>query len=117
MVPIRNIKTTSCPVCGCTTVVMESVEVELDRPVIRSHSCGGQWENRKFACGYEVYYTPNFGKEDRTARCRSDPELIDLKKKTDRLRETFFDLIDESDLPDHIKERFTQDIQYVGGGV
>lgn len=115
MVPIRNIRTTSCPVCGCTTVVIESVETELDRPVIRHHCNGGQWENRKFACGYEVRYVPNFLKEERVAMCKKDPELIGLKQKTDSLKQTLFELIGESDLPDHMKKRFSDNIKYVGG--
>lgn len=106
MVPIKSIKTTSCPVCGCATIISESVEVGMDNLTIRVHCNGGQWEHRKFACGYETMYIPNFFGERRSCACKNDPEVIRVKQKTEELKETILGLVKESDLPDYVKERF-----------
>lgn len=113
MVPIKSIKTTSCPVCGCTTIVLESIEVEVGSTTVRTHCFGGQWETRKFACGYEVQYTPNFGKERKVISCKNDPKLIAIKQKTKDLKENILDMINGSDLPDYIKSRFSDNIQWI----
>jgi hypothetical protein len=112
MVPIQRIKTIACPVCGCAVVVSESIEVEIDRPEVRRHCNGGQWEHRRFACGYETKYVPNFDKESRSKVCKTDPEVLERKRKTDELKESLMQMINSSDLPQYVKDNLADGIRY-----
>lgn len=112
MVPIRHIKTTACPICGCKTIVAESVELELNRQDIRRRCNGGQWEYRSFACGYQTKFIPNFFSEAKGASCRNDPELIERGRKAKELKAQIMEVIESSDAPDCVKTSFADRIRY-----
>lgn len=38
-----NIKTNKCPICGCTDIISESVEVDIFNK-IKTHCNGTRWE-------------------------------------------------------------------------
>lgn len=113
MVGIDFIKTTSCPVCGCSTIVSESVEIDHDTHQIRRHAHGGNWEYREFACGYEVHYCPNFHKEEVLKKCAFDREEAERKQKRERVRQLIVQQIESGECDDAYKNRLIQAIQYI----
>lgn len=81
---LNKIKTVECPICGCTTIIEESVKTSsVGKPEILKHCMGGQWETRKFLCGYKVNYEPNYLKEVESSlsECYYNPEVIARKAK------------------------------------
>jgi len=81
---LKSLKEEKCPICGCNTIVQESVDMDtiFDRNKIRTHANGGRWEHRKFACGLRLSYIPNFGKSeiDSYSVCRNDKKHIEKEK-------------------------------------
>lgn len=76
---LKHIKTNKCPICGCSEVIMESVDREWNGDGILYHTNGGRWETREFACGYKVQFVPNFGHEKVRKKCSHDSDEL-LKK-------------------------------------
>lgn len=114
MVDIDFIKTTSCPICGCQTVVSESVETDRTRRrEIRRHCNGGKWEHRIFACGYHVHYCPNFCCEEVLEKCAFDQDEAARAEKRKKLKQALVKQIDEGDCQEDYKERLMRAIEYV----
>lgn len=113
MVNISFIKTIFCPICGCQTVVSESVEVDNERRKIREHCNGGHWEHRTFACGYHVYYCPNYGYEEVIGKCKFDPDEMARAEKRKAFKQYLIQKIDDGDCQDDYKKRLKEAIQYV----
>ncbi len=111
MVEINSIRTTECPICGCKTIVSESVETFRNQ--INEHCNGGRWEHRIFACGYHTHYCPNYGKEERLGKCAFDPEEAARAKRRETLRATLLKEIDAGECEDAYKERLRQALKYV----
>lgn len=81
---LNSINTIKCPICGCTEIVEESVDISnWSKPEIRQHCNGTRWEHRKFLCGYKIQYEPNFSKEvtSENSECCYDPIVIERKEK------------------------------------
>lgn len=78
---LKHIKTNKCPICGCSEVIMESVDREWNGDGILYHTNGGRWETREFACGYKVQFVPNFGNEKVKKKCALDPGDLEKRKK------------------------------------
>lgn len=80
----------ACPVCGETTVVGEWVETETlgDETRVLCHVNGARWEHRKFACGQELVYIPNFSRTEKSDYrvCRRDPELLARRERMQRIK-------------------------------
>lgn len=76
---LRLVTTKSCPDCGCDVVIAEAIEVEYNGNKIRTHCNGGNWETRRFLCGTEMKYVPNFSAEKRTGQCRNTQKYKELK--------------------------------------
>lgn len=70
---LNFIETDKCPICGCDIVIEESIETETGRMGIRVHTNGGRWEHRKFLCGKEIIYCPNFRREELKGNCKRAP--------------------------------------------
>lgn len=111
MVNIEFISTAACPVCGCKTVVSESVETSFG--TVRRHTNGTKWEHRRFACGYYVHYVPNYGREEVLRACSLDPEEKKKKERQAQLKEAVIQKIDDGDCPDEYKERLKRAIEYL----
>lgn len=77
---LKHIKTNKCPICGCTDVVSESVETDTFNR-IKVHCNGTRWEHRKFLCGKEICYEPNFSRESVHGNCINDPTYLAFLKK------------------------------------
>lgn len=81
---LKHILSTSCPTCGCSTVVQEKVEVShnVERKIAQ-HVNGEIWEQRTFLCGRSVQWVPNFSKESTFGICtRSN----DYQKTLEKIR-------------------------------
>ena len=85
---LKFIETDKCPICGCGIVKSESIEADIDNKSLLTHAYGGQWEHRKFLCGKEVVYIPNFRSEQLKGDCINDPKYIEhlQKIKDDKLK-------------------------------
>jgi hypothetical protein len=53
------LKETCCPECGCTEVIEEGLAIGTDGKIKR-HCNGKLWEYRKFLCGFQWEYSPNY---------------------------------------------------------
>lgn len=87
---LKNIKVDKCPICGCTEVIEEFVNVSrYDEPEIQVHSNGERWEHREFLCGYRVEHIPNFMDDRKTnsSECFYDPEVMKRKEKAKKTAE------------------------------
>lgn len=113
MVDINFIKTTSCPVCGCRTVVSESVEIDRDTHKIRCHANGGNWEDREFACGYKVHYCPNFYKEEVLKKCAFDQEEAAKMQKRGQAKKLVAQQIKSSECDEDYKNKLMQAIEWL----
>ncbi len=110
---LEFIKTTSCPVCGCSIIAEETVELNHDRKSVRRHSNGGVWEQRAFACGCRVSYVPNFGKEEITGKCVNDPKYIEMMSKRATAKKVLYSAIKELDVDGVYRERLMAAIEFV----
>lgn len=110
---LRYIKTNRCPVCGCDSVIKESVEKEIGSTKIREHSNGGRWEYRQFACGCEIHYCLNFQNETIKKECPLTPKLVEQKKKREEAKNALNVAIDNLDVDDEYKMRLKSSILYV----
>ena len=63
---LKSIKIKNCPICGCNKIKKELKE--------NQHTNGFWNEYRKFECGYETYFSPNFMLESETNKCKFDPD-------------------------------------------
>jgi hypothetical protein len=84
---LKHVLSTSCPTCGCSTVVAEGVQVshggDCRERKITTHINGGRWEYRTFLCGRTVKWVPNFSEESATDICtRSN----DYEKTIEKIR-------------------------------
>ena len=86
MVEFRDLKTARCPTCGCEIVVKESISVDTHRGKneIRTHCNGERWETRRFLCGFETSFIPNYSKESPGQKCQFDPE--EIRKEKERVK-------------------------------
>lgn len=90
MIQFRHLKVGACPTCGERTVVAERVEVStygLKTPEIRQHTNGQRWEHRRFLCGCEVEWVPNYEAAWVSVVCPQNPTLIETNKKIAALQE------------------------------
>lgn len=92
---LRNIKTNKCPICGCTDVVSESVEIDTFHR-IKVHCNGTRWEHRKFLCGKEIRYEPNFSNESVHGNCINDQTYQALLKKQKEDKEKLLSFCEEN---------------------
>jgi hypothetical protein len=113
MVDIDFIKTTHCPICGCQTVISESVEIENGTHKARVHTNGGKWEYRTFACGYGVHYCPNFSKEQVVHKCDFDADEIKKKKQNEQAKNDVIAYIEDITCSDEYRERLKDAIKYI----
>lgn len=64
---LEYIKADSCPICQAATVA-ESCE--------RCHTNGEGFERRKFACGMELSWSPNFSRLETSSQCPKDVNTV-----------------------------------------
>lgn len=104
---LRNIKTNKCPICGCTDVVSESVEIDTFSKInkIKVHCNGTRWEHRRFLCGKEICYEPNFSSESIHGNCMNDPEYQAFLKKQKEDKEKLLSFCEKSGISKEITNK------------
>ncbi len=84
---LRFIKSTECPSCKCSVIVEEGLETSsVGRDEVRTHCNGKQWEYRKFLCGCQIKYVPNFSAEEIQYKCRKTTEYLKREEVREKLR-------------------------------
>lgn len=109
---LTSIKTEKCPVCGCDTVIREWVDTDFDNTKIREHCNGHHWEHRKFLCGYQIGYIPNFMAEEKEHDCQQDPELVKREEKRGKLIEAIKGLVSSTECDASFKNRVLDSLPY-----
>ena len=107
---LRSVKTNKCPICGCDTVIAEYIDTTFDNTEVLEHCNGGRWEHRKFLCGYQVLYVPNFSREETTGNCRYDPQLIAQERMRREAIEAVKQTIDQVNCDRRFKERIMESL-------
>lgn len=105
---LKSIKTIQCPICGCTEIIEEKVDVgHYNTPEVLQHCNGARWEHRKFLCGYSVQYEPNFSKEieSKNSECCYDPEVIARKEKEKADKENIVTLLQDNNVSQVLIDR------------
>lgn len=108
-----NNDTEKCPYCGCDIVVSESVEMDCFGKVWQ-HCNGGKLEHRRFACGYESVFEPNFNRTDecRTSLCRMNNDYLDMERVSREVAKSIIKLINSlhcsNTMKDKILKRLSQ---------
>lgn len=105
---LRFVKSLACPVCGCSLI--KSERVEIDDCKIREHVNGGHWEMREFACGYVTQYVPNYMSEIMVKNCPADPALVAERKKKSDLKDQLIKIIQNSACSENYKENLISSI-------
>jgi len=87
----KHLKTSSCPMCKCDTVIKEELDVfpsysESEDRRVNTHCNGERWENREFLCGLIVGYVPNFRRDKIKRDCQRTQKAKNATKKKTKLR-------------------------------
>lgn len=86
----QHLKTERCPHCG-SEAVSDSYEVSiyLKPPQINVHINGQRWETRKFLCGLQIQWSPNFNRElgSEYHECQNSAVVVEKNKKRAKLVE------------------------------
>lgn len=98
-----------CPECRCDDIKSELRE--------NLHTCGFWNEYRKFDCGLELHYCPNFDKVSVVHPCLRSKEFLRQTKEKDRLCDEVVRLIKSADLPEDYKKSFISDVRWKRGTV
>lgn len=103
-----HISTEKCPICG-SFACAESIEVDerAGRREVRTHTNGGRWERRRFACGYELTYSPNMSLVEPTRECELSPEYkarFERRATAKKMAAVFIENLDvDADFKRHLK--------------
>ena len=98
----QSLKTKRCPFCGAEAV-QEGYETTAFDGKPNVHCNGQRWESRRFACGYGVQWSPNFGRETELGECKNDPAVVEQKQRYEVLILSLRKVIEESDVSERIK--------------
>lgn len=85
MVKFKHLKINECNTCGETTVVSDSIDMSYDEREIRYHTNGQRWERRRFLCGLEVTWTPNYENVRVTALCKKHKAVEQVEKLREKI--------------------------------
>lgn len=107
---LKYIKEEICPVCGCDLIIEESIEKDAFRLKYMEHCNGGRWEHRKFACGQELEYIPNFNKTalSKYSKCTNNKEYELKIEKQKIAKEQIQEFIKNLDVDKEFKEGATR---------
>lgn len=100
---LRNITTTCCPICGCKEIVEE--KVDYDNFGIRVHCNKTRWEHRRFLCGTQIDFEPNFNKEYTRGNCKNDPVYQEKLKKEKEDKEKLLNYCKENNIDEKIMHK------------
>jgi hypothetical protein len=98
---LKYIKTDKCAICGCSTVIEESIKTSDNgtEKCIRTHVSGGTWEKRKFLCGFTIEYIPNFMSVEvaKSSECCNDPKIVERAKELNKARKEIKEFVSKYD--------------------
>lgn len=100
---LQDIKTNKCPICGCDTVVGEYVD--FNEYEIKVHTNGSRWEHRRFLCGIEICFDPNFDKEYTKGECKNNPEYLKMLQKQEDDKKRLVEFCETNDIDKNIIRR------------
>lgn len=106
----QHLKTERCPHCGSEAVGdFYEVSVYLKPPQINVHVNGQRWETRKFLCGLQIQWVPNFTREVESEyhACQNSAVVIKKNKKRAELAERLLKATVSGDAD----EKFVLDLQ------
>ena len=102
-----HINATICPDCECSTVESEGRN---------NQHCSGEWnEHRRFRCGLELKYTPNFHRVEVAKPCPRSPEQLKVNQQKEVALGKLTAYISRLDLGDDLKEKLTKEANYTLG--
>lgn len=81
----ENLTTTSCPDCGCDTIICEAVQPDVRKEKILQHCNGQRWESRTFLCGAKVEWSPNFERVVGIYKCTRTDEYQKREEERSRI--------------------------------
>lgn len=113
---LKHINITQCPVCGCSTVCRESIEVDSysKKPEIRYHCNGQAWETREFVCGFTVDYVPNFSSCQRKEElCKRNPRINAIVEHRKKVKEQVLTYLSKLKTDQHFKKTLLHEIDSV----
>lgn len=99
----RHLRTTACPDCGASPC-REEIALGTDG-TIRTHMNGQRWERRRFTCGREIEWIPNFGREAFSGTCDRSAEAVVRRRDRTAFSQALRDLLASSSLPLHDDDR------------
>ncbi|WP_291566864.1 MULTISPECIES: hypothetical protein [unclassified Clostridium] len=109
---LEYIKENKCPMCGCNVIIEERVQAARNEMGYRTHAHGGRWESRKFACGQELNYCPNFSKVEISQYniCQKNEEYIIKQQKREQalkeIKKFILTLDVDEDYKEHLREKY-----------
>lgn len=103
---LRFIRDLVCPVCGCTTIVAESIRTDPMNMRLLTHVNGGLWESRQFLCGQVLEYIPNFERTQLSGHrvCTNNVTYKLEQKQIDESKALLIQFIDSLPLTDSRKD-------------
>ena len=99
---LEFVKEEVCSECGCTRI-----EIETDRG---AHCNGERRQTRKFWCGRQVTWVPNFSRIEVDKQCGRSKEAQTEKDEYERLRLKFNSLIKKSKLRPDTKKKLLRSV-------
>ncbi len=100
---LLHIATEKCPDCP-SRVTLETQH--------NQHTNGHWNETRKFACGFEVAYSPNSLRESTTAECKKGPKFTLVESKRKEAGDKLIALLKDLDVDDNFKAPLYREIEY-----
>ncbi len=101
----RKIQITKCPECGCTEIAEDKI---YDK-----HTCGLWNEKRKFSCGFEQYFSPNYNHFLIEGECQRTEKHKERKKNREAIKAKLFKYIGKLKVDEEYKDRILGWLQYI----
>jgi hypothetical protein len=98
---LEDIKDEVCPICG-SEAIYEQKKLK--------HSNGHWNESRRFACGAQIDFIPNFMRSElsKLYQCKNDPDYIEMLSKRKKAKKSLQSYIEELDVDDDFKKQITK---------
>lgn len=90
-----------CPYCGARIVnIMQ-----------KTKHCNGHWnEYVQFECGCEIYFSPNFRREEIQRPCPKSPEEIEFQDKRKKAKKKLIEFINKLNVDEQYKQNLFRGI-------
>lgn len=93
----------NCPECGAVVKDMQ----------MKNQHCNGHWnEYKRFDCGRQEHFSPNFMAVSTTAMCERSKQYKEDSLKEDMLLKSLRQKIEKSDAPEKFRKRLLEALKY-----